>query len=196
MKMSRLVCAGLLALGISSALAAQEKPAAKPAESVPDAFRVQVVLTEFDGANKIASLPYTIPVVAITGDGRAFGSMRAGIRVPVPSASKTGESGIQYADVGTNLDVRLKRADADRYLLELTVERSWLYVRERDKDGNVEGRAWTPGDPAPGSAPLIHNFRTNVQFLMRDGHAVDTTAATDPVTGHVFKVEAVLYVVK
>jgi len=195
MNTTRLLLAMLLGLSVSPALYAQEKPGTNAAADAIPAFRVQVVLAEYDGANKIASLPYTIPVAPVSGgDGRAY--LRTGIRVPVASVSKSGESGTQYVDVGANMDVHVKRADAERYLLELTVERSWLYVRQRDKDGNVQGRAWAPGDPAPESAPLIHTFRTNVQFVLRDGRGAETTLATDPVTGHLFKVEAQLTVLK
>lgn len=191
----------LLVLAASSPLRSQEKHpgagAAEPAGPAPG-FRVQVVVSEFDGANKIASLPYTVPV-APTSPGEkqmAFGSVRVGLRVPIPASTKSGENTIQYMDVGTNVDVRVRPADAERYSLELTIERSWLYVRHRDKDGNVEGRAWMPGDPAPESAPLNHHFRANVEFMLRDGRSAETTAATDPVTGHVFKVDAQLAVLK
>jgi hypothetical protein len=196
MKTMRMIFAAVLALALTPTLPAQEKSTAKSVSETgapQEAYRVQVVLSEYDGANKIASLPYTVPVVPGV-DGRAFGSMRTGIRVAVPVGSK--ENSLSYLEVGTNLDVRVKRADADRYALELTAERSWLYIRVRNKDGNVEGRAWAPGDPAPESAPMIHTFRGNVQLLLRDGRPGEGTAATDPITGHVFKVEAVLTVLK
>jgi len=92
--------------------------------------------------------------------------------------------------------VRVKKADADRYTLELTIERSALYVREPNKDGEVEGREWAPGDPSPGSQPLIHDFRGNVSFIVRDGRPAEATVATDPITGHVMKVEVTLNVLK
>ncbi len=200
MKKMRMLMLILTAVLLAPALPAQEKPgAAAASDSAPSAtaYRVQVVISEYDGATKVSSLPYSIPVAPVLpGDTRAFGSMRTGIRVPVAANSKPGENGFSYVDVGTNLDVRVRRPDAERYSLELTVEHSWLYVREKDKEGNAEGRAWAPGDPAPGSAPLIHTFRTNVQFLLRDAHSAETTMATDPVTGHVFKVDAQLTVLK
>jgi len=196
MKTMRMNFALALALALSPALGAQEKPAANAAGDSATAYRVQVVLGEYDGANKIASLPYTIPVAHAAGESRAAGNLRMGIRVPVPVAPKTTESAVQYVDVGTNLDVRVRRAEGERYAVDLTFERSSLYVRDKDKDGNVQGRAWAPGDPAPGNPPLIQTFRGNVQFLLHDGRAAETTAASDPVTGHVFKVEVVLSVLK
>jgi len=195
------VFALLLGLAVCSPLAAQEKSSGSSAAesaSRPAAYRVQVVISEYDGATKVASLPYTVPLApTATGDKMvALGSVRVGLRVPIPASTKAGENAVQYMDVGTNVDVRVRPIELDRYSLELTIERSWLYVRHRDKDGNVEGRAWAPGDPAPESAPLNHHFRANIEFLLRDGHSAETTAATDPVTGHVFKVDAQLAVLK
>jgi len=175
---------------------AQQKPSDAAANDSVAAYRVQVVISEYDGATKISSLPYTVPVALIGGDPFARGSLRVGIRVPLNTSTKTGESAVQYTDVGTNLDVRVKRGDADRYELELTFERSSLYVREQNKDGKVEGRAWAPGDPAPSLAPIWQQFRANFGFLLRDGRSAETAAVTDPITGHVMKVEAVLAVLK
>jgi hypothetical protein len=199
MKITRYLLAALLALVALPCVRAQEKAAPDtPKESAapPTAFRVQVVLSEYDGTNKVSSLPYTIPVATSMFDPRSIGSLRLGVRVPLLTNSKNGESSIQYVDIGSNIDVRVKRADADRYTLELTIDRSSLYVRQSNNDGKVEGKEWAPGDPSPGLQPLIHEFRGNVSFVVRDGHAAETTVATDPITGHVMKVEATLNVLK
>jgi len=200
MKRIRWALAPLLVLAISTSLRAQEKHpgnAAADSAALP-AFRVQVVISEYDGANKVASLPYIVPIATtLPGEKQmAFGSVRVGLRVPIPASTKTGENSIQYMDVGSNVDVRVRPVDAERYSLELTIERSWLYSRYRDKDGNVQGRAWVQGDPLPESAPLNHHFRANIEFVLRDGRNAETTAATDPITGHVFKVDAQLTVLK
>jgi hypothetical protein len=203
MKMTKMMRVSLAALFVLLALPcgrAQEKqaPPASSSESAapPTAFRVQVVLAEYDGTNKISSLPYTIPVATLPYGARSLGSLRVGIRVPVPAATKTGESSFQYIDIGSNLDVRISRVDADRYALELTIERSSLYVRGQNKDGKAEGREWMPGDPSPDAEPLVRDFRGNLSFVVRDGHPAEATVATDPVTGHVMKVETVLTVLK
>jgi hypothetical protein len=200
MKITGTLLAALLALCSVPAGLAQDKTAKAPSAPVPPlpaaAFRVQVVLSEYDGTNKISNLPYTIPLATSMYEPRSLGSLRSGIRVPVVTSSKTGESSINYIDIGSNIDVRIKRADADRYTLELTIDRSSLYVREQNKEGKVEGREWIPGDPSPGPQPLIHEFRGNVSFLVRDGHAAEATVATDPITGHIMKVEVTLSALK
>jgi hypothetical protein len=196
MKLSRLMTLLLATVFLAVPSRAQQKPVESAAPASSPAYRVQVVLSEYDGATKISSLPYSIPVVPQSNDQRAFGSVRVGIRVPVSLAAKSGENSIQYADVGTNLDVRVKPRDAERYELELTLERSWLYVRDQDKEGKPEGRQWVPGDPAPSLVPLQHHFRANLEFLLRDGHSGDVASITDPITGHVLKVETMLTVLK
>jgi hypothetical protein len=201
MKKTRMMIGILSAALLLAPARAQEKPSgSSTSDSAPTvvAYRVQVVISEYDGATKVSSLPYTIPVAQMGDPGArdSRGSLRVGIRVPVSTSSKSGESAITYMDVGTNLDVRVKRADAERYGVDLTLERSWLYVRDQSKEGKVEGRPWVPGDPAPNLAPLDHQFRASVGFLLRDGHASETTVATDPDTGRVLKVDVMLTVIK
>jgi hypothetical protein len=211
MKKTRILSACLIAflgMAISPASQAQEKAPEKqsPATSgacsadsstPPTAFRAQVVLTEYEGTNKLSSLPYTIPVATSMYEPRSLGSLRVGIRVPVLSSSKTGEATIQYIDIGSNIDVRVKRADADRYTMELTIDRSSLYVRERNKEGEATaGKEWAPGDPVPSTQPLVHEFRGVVSLLVRDGRPGEATVATDPMTGRVLKVEVLLSVLK
>lgn len=202
MRITRVSLVALLALLVLPCTKAQEKPASDTSskesatpKDTTSAFRVQVVLSEFDGANKISSLPYTLPV-ATSSDPRSIGSLRLGIRVPIVTGSKTGENSIQYIDIGSNIDVRIRRAEMDRYILDLTIDRSSLYVRDQNKDGKPEGREWAPGDPSPGAQPLIHEFRGNVSFLVRDGHAAEATVATDPITGHTMKAEVILTTLK
>ncbi len=198
MKNQRILAIALVALFVPIGLKGQEKQnTGNAAAKSPIAFRVLVVLTELDVAKKISSMPYTIPFATLNPEERTVSSIRVGVRVPVASTnSKTGENSIQYIDIGTNIDARIRNADPDRYILDLTVERSSLYIRQDNKDGRAEGREWAPGDPAPGHEPLIHEFRGNVMLLLRDGQTGEATVATDPLTGHTMKVELTLNVVK
>jgi hypothetical protein len=43
---------------------------------------------------------------------------------------------------------------------------------------------------------MIRQFRGDVTLLLRDGQEAEATVATDPLTGRVLKVEAVLNVLK
>jgi hypothetical protein len=195
-------CAALL-LFAGPAAKAQDKPATEtPAPEAIVPAKLQVVLTEYDGAKKISSMPYSIPIVlkvsALTS------SLRMGVRVPVNTTTSKTESSLTYVDVGTNIDVsdidyRLNHvlATPGRFTVELRIDRSSLYVPTRDKDGHTDGgKDWTAGEPPPGNEPMIRQFRGNVTLLLRDGQEAEATVATDPLTGRVLKVEAVLNILK
>ena len=196
-------CAVLLMFAAPAAKA-QDKPAtqtASPEVIVP--AKLQIVLTEYDGTKKISSMPYSIPLVL---QGTALtSSLRTGVRVPVNTIiSKTGEASFQYIDVGTNIDVsdiayRMNHVlpTPGRFSVEIKIDRSSVYVPSRDKDGHIDGgKDWTAGEPPPGDEPMIRQFRGDMTLLLRDGQEAEATVATDPLTGRVLKVEAVLTVLK
>jgi hypothetical protein len=184
-------CAGLL-LFLAPAVKAQDKPAAETLS--PISVKLQVVLSEYDGQKKISTLPYTIP--SVLTDRFSSTSLRVGVRVPVNTSSKNGESSVTYVDVGTNIDCRANRVADGRFNVDLKIDRSSLYVAFRDKEGNVQGKEWVSGDRPPSDQPMIQQFRGDIGLLLRDGQGSETTVATDPVTGRVLKVEAVLNVLK
>ena len=184
-------CATLL-LFMAPAAKSQDKPAAETTS--PVSVKLQVILSEYDGQKKISTLPYTIP--AVLTDKFSSTSVRVGVRVPVSTSSKSGESSVTYIDIGTNIDCRANRVADGRFNVDLKIDRSSLYVAFRDKDGNIQGKEWVSGDRPPSDQPMIQQFRGDVGLLLRDGQGSETTVATDPVTGRVLKVEAVLNVLK
>jgi hypothetical protein len=184
-------CATLLPF-MAPAAKSQDKPAAET--SIPVSVKLQVILSEYDGQKKISTLPYTIP--AVLTDKFSSTSLRVGVRVPVSTSSKSGESSVTYIDIGTNIDCRANRVADGRFNVDLKIDRSSLYVAFRDKDGNIQGKEWVSGDRPPSDQPMIQQFRGDVGLLLRDGQGSETTVATDPVTGRVLKVETVLYVLK
>ncbi|HMD31478.1 MAG TPA: hypothetical protein VKG84_06185, partial [Candidatus Acidoferrales bacterium] len=106
MKKIRMLLVLLAAAVVLPVARAQEKAPQTPSESAT-AYRVQVVLSEFDGTNKLSSMPYTIPIAQMAGEPRTQGSLRVGIRVPVNSSAKGAENSFQYVDIGMNLEVRV-----------------------------------------------------------------------------------------
>jgi hypothetical protein len=172
----------------------QEKTqtANEPTVSAP-AVRVtplKVVLTfvEFEGEKKVKSLPYTMVVVA---DSRPPSStkMRIGSRVPLYTGK---EGGMQYMDVGTNIDCQAKGAQDGGFELKLSLERSRV-------EGEVliqvdKGSAQQPSGQFP--EPVIRQYRSDLTLLLRDGQTVESTFATDPLTGKVFKVSVTLSLLK
>jgi hypothetical protein len=205
MKISRwLMGVVLLGLCVPAAVRAQSTATSGTSQSAqqeaagPTPVKLEIVLSEYDGAKKISSLVYTLPVIA-SGDrpSGAFASLRVGVRVPVAAvADKKGESALQYIDVGTNIDARAAHADDGRYQLDLTVDRSSLYVASREHDGSIVSREWSGGDAPPSNPPMLRQYRGGLGLFVREGQAAEATVATDPVTGHVLKVEVTLSVVK
>jgi hypothetical protein len=171
----------------------KEKAAGEPkptqTEKTVTPLRVQVVFTEFEGEKKIASLPYTFLVNA--DDRGSQAAVRMGLRVPIETSSNTGVKQFQYQDVGTNIDGRAEKADDGRFVLRLNVERSSVYLP------GTEGKpAGIGGSEISGAQPIVQQFRTQVNLLIRDGQTIQSTVATDPFTGHVTKVDVTLNVVK
>ena len=204
MKVSWLTACAALLLIAPGVVRSQEKPAAeKPAaetpapETVVVPVKLQVVLTEYEGTNKVSSLPYTILLnVPNKFSGRMY-SLRMGVRVPVTTtSSKSGENTLTYVDVGTNIDSNANHTADGRYAVDLRIERSSLYVPFADKENSYHGKEWTVGEAPPGLAPMIRQFRSEVALLLRDGQPSEATVATDPVSGRVLKVEVVLTVLK
>jgi hypothetical protein len=151
-------------------------------------LRVQVVFTEFEGDKKIGNLPYTFLVNA--DDRGSQAAVRMGLRVPIETSS-TGVKQIQYQDVGTNIDGRAAKADDGRFFLSLSVERSSVYL-----PGTGAKPAAVGGSEISSAQPIVQQFRTQVNLLIRDGQTIQSTVATDPVTGHVTKVDVTLNAIK
>lgn len=203
MKKAFLVFAMVAFSGFVPHSMAQDKPkqddAAKASDKIQmTQFRVQVVFTEFEGEKKISSLPYTFLVNA--GDGNTHvtpTTVRMGLRVPVVTGTVSGTlapgttTQWQYLDMGTNLDGHVQNTADGRFALHLGVERSSAY-----SPGSEGKPAQVAGREVPNSQPIIQQFRTNVDLLMRDGQTIQAAVSTDPVTGHVLKVDVTLNVLK
>jgi hypothetical protein len=180
-----------LAMG-APCVSAQEKPKSEDAamearqtETTP--LKISVTVTEFEGDKKVKSLPYTMVVVA---DGRPPKSVvKIGSRVPVYAGK---EYGMQYVDVGTSIDCQASRTKDNKFDIGLTLERSW-----------VEGTVAVAVDPATAlqssgqfPEPIVRQFKSELSLTLRDGQTVESSFATDPLSGKVFKEEVSLNIVK
>lgn len=188
--MTAVLLLAALAMGTTSVLA-QEKPKSEDAntearqtETTP--LKVSVTFTEFEGDKKVKSLPYTMIVIA---DGRNPKSVvKMGSRVPVYA----GKDAFQYLDVGSNIDCQASRTKDNKFDLRLSLDRSW-----------VEGSVAMPVDPGLTSQtsgqfpePIVRQFRSDLSLTLRDGQTVESSFATDPLSGKVFKVEVSLNILK
>jgi hypothetical protein len=196
MKKTAIVLAFVAGLGIlAPRLVAQDQAKAEDQAQTgvhPTPLKIQVVFTEFEGDKKIKSLPYTFLITADPGRGLELAKVRIGNRVPLYTGK---EGGLQYFDVGTNLDCRADRLENGKFGVKLSLERSWV-------QGDVLVPVGRPTElPAAGSSgqfkePLIGQYKTDVYLLLRDGQTVDSTVATDPLSGKVMKIELTLTVLK
>jgi hypothetical protein len=114
-----------------------------------------------------------------------------GLRVPIDISGGQGNKQVQYQDVGTNLDGHADKTDDGRFLLKLNVEKSSIYT-----PGESQKAASAGGNELSASQPIVQQFRTQVNLLIRDGQTIQSTVATDPVSGHVTKVDVTLNVIK
>jgi hypothetical protein len=195
MKRSILAISLITLILVVPAMRAQEKEksadAAKPAaaERPITPLRVQVVFTEFDGDKKIGSLPYSFLVNA--DDRGAPAAVRMTFHVPVETSNGAGSKHVGQYPLTTNMDGRAEKADDGRFLLRLNVEKDSIYLAGANQKPSSLG-----GNEVSSNEPIQQDFRTQVNLLIRDGQTIQSTVATDPVTGHVIKVDVTLNVIK
>ena len=170
---------GVLALALP--VHAQDKEHAKA--SVP--VKVQLVFSEYDGEKKISSMPYVFAVLA-NERGIDGTSLRVGVRIPIETDGKDQKT--TYIDVGSNIDCRAKIEEDGRFSVSLAMERSTLYPNK-----SAEGERLVS---EPNGLPLIHQFRTNVNLLLKDGQTAESMLSTDPMNGHTIRVSVTINAIK
>lgn len=179
MKKTQIHLATAAVLLLGSLGMAQEKT---PPPDIP--LKMTVVLNEYDGSAKVSSLPYIMPCKATRSHEAS--ALRMGFQVPYT----TGENQVQYRSVGTNIDCLSTPPDErGGYMVNLGVEHEVVY-----RSGpNGEMHPGAPGNGAPVTGGIHATLR---DLLLHDGQTVNALTATDPVSGHVWKVEVTLNVVK
>ncbi len=188
MKLSPMQAVSLLLLGLFLPVCqAQEKPKAeeRPKSEVQTTpVKALIVFTEYEGDKKIKSLPYTLYINAPdASDWRGPATkLRVGSRVPV----YTGKDQLTYMDVGTNIDARAVHTPEGRFLLGLSLERSWV-------EEHIGIRAAADQDFRE---PVVRQFRSDLELKLHEGQVIESTMATDPLSGKIMKVEVSLSIVK
>jgi hypothetical protein len=141
------------------------------------ALRIQVIFTELDGDKKVSSLPYSFSVNADERRTRPSSQVRNGARIPVV----IDKDKITYMDIGTNIDCSAIFQDDGRYKLTMNVERSSI---SQDSSASAS------------SAPIVRQFRAEINPILKDGQTIESIVATDPLNGHVYHVSVTLTVLK
>lgn len=187
--------AGVVAIWIAGfvpKVLAQDKPKTSEQNSEDIRFsraslRVQVVFTEYEGDKKLKSLPYSFLVTTHTRDAWPEAKIRVGSRVPVYTGGEHGS--VTYMDVGTNIDCRAEAVAEGQYRVYLNLERSWV-------DGDVLVAVEKANPPQAFHEPVVRQYRTELSPVLKDGQSVETSLATDPLSGKVVKLEVSISPVK
>lgn len=173
---SKLVRAVPVLLLLAASAVAQEKAPPPPGLPPPPRkastpLKLVVVFSRYQGEKKVSNVPYTI---TFNSDDRPA-RIRMGVQVPIQTTANNVPT-TQYRDVGNNLDINANEVDDGRFKLSCTFEQSSI-----------------SGDAVP---PVLRTFKSEANLTMRDGQTVQYTAATDPVSGDVLKIDVTLTVVK
>src|SRR5713226_846820 len=154
--------------------------------SIP--VKVQIVLSEYDGDKKISSMPYTF--MAIAGEekvGRTYStSLRNGIRIPIETDGKDQKT--TYMDVGSNIDCDVHTEEDGRFHVFLIFDRSALYPNKSSEGERLVAE--------PNGLPLIRQFRTAENLILKDGQSSENLLSTDPMNGHTFRISVTINVQK
>jgi len=183
----------VIALLSTAPLGAQDgqPPASQSNRPGPVSLKVALVFSRYQGDKKISSTPHTLWVT--TGDQTR---LRLGTQIPVPTTivNKDGEKmqpvqSYNYRDVGTNIDLTAAAASEGAFRLSITITDSSVYYPDQS-DTAVRSTMASTG------APAFRSFNSTFTLLLRDGQTAQSTAATDPVSGQVIKVDATINVQK
>lgn len=181
---------GLFALPLQKAWAqdkSQEKPKPEEHTKVPIPVKVQIVFTEYDGDKKISSMPYAFAVLANERPGGSYGtSLRTGVRIPIEVDGKDQKT--TYMDVGSNIDCRIQSEDDAHFIVSLIFDRSALYPNKSSEGERLVAE--------PNGQPLVRQFRTNENLLLKDGQMSEVVLSTDPLNGHTMRVSVTINVQK
>lgn len=188
MKVIRTVLVSLaLLLAFAGRAVAQEKP--KVSLDVP--LKILVVFSEYDGEKKISSMPYTLSVLSSEDRDQTFANLRMGIKVPILTQAKDSPQ-VQYQDVGIAIDCQVKLLEEGRFRLNLSFRRSSVYVPE----GIISSKEAFMSAGEMSGRPVIRDLSGRFITILRDTETKQSSVATDPLTGHVVKVDVTLNVVK
>jgi hypothetical protein len=168
-------------------LRAQEKPKTEERVKLPIPIKVQIVFTELDGEKKISSMPYTFTVISDEKMGGNYStSLRTGIRVPIETDGKDQKT--TYLDIGSNIDCGIRTEDDGRFHLFLIFDRSALYPNKSSEGERLVAE--------PNGLPLLRQFRTSENLILKDGQTSENLMSTDPLNGHTLRVSVTINVQK
>jgi hypothetical protein len=172
---------------LSTGARGQETSKPQAGELAP--LKITLILHEFDGKQEVASLPYELAITAHLGvehNQKERGSGRVGTRIPV----LTEKGSFTYVDIGTSYDCMVSAVGDGRFRIETSLDRSSVSTTNVE---NIKAKSIPAESP---ENPRINSLRLSFDVLLRDGESQEASTATDPLTGHIWKVEIRLKVLK
>jgi len=176
----------------------QQPAASKNTPNTPPVpVRVTVTLGRYQGEKRISSMPYVLGVMASGWGQGPRTRLRMGTDVPVVQTIFGGadnkaaapQSSYTYRNVGTFIDCNATYEQSSGvFQLVLTVSDSSIGLDAAQKKTGASAIA--PDIPA------FRTFSSEFTAVLRDGQTMQYTAATDPVTGEVTKIDVTLNVMK
>ena len=148
-------------------LTAQEKPTPSPT-----VFRLEYTIVKLEGARKVQSQNYSL----LANDQKSS-RMRMGFKVPIG-----GPSGIQYLDVGVNIDAQPMLVEPN--LVRLNTKMEVSAVGEKEMEGS-----------GPRS-PVIQSFNDQTEATIPLDKPVILTSQDDPTSKMTIQVQVVARVFK
>ena len=123
-------------------------PGIKPPQESPlSVYKLDFVLRELQDGKAINSRNYSMIV-----ENRGRGSLRTGSRVPVTVST---DKGIQYMDIGVNIDCGNVRAKEDNVTFNASIEVSSFALSEQS--------------PTSGTPPVLRNMRAQMDAAVPVG---------------------------
>jgi hypothetical protein len=150
----------------------QTKEATRKAEQPAAVYHLDFVWSELEGGKRLNSRSYTMDVI----EGQR-GRLRVGTRVPVA----TGDKGIQYLDVGMNIDCEAK---SDKDVPWLKDDKVWL-----DVNAEASSFALDANGKANYSAgnPIMQSIRTSITTVAPLAKPTVISTVDDPNSNRTFE---------
>jgi hypothetical protein len=183
----RMLCS-FLALVLSAGTGATADEGPKQPQKPVTPLKLQIVFSRYLGEKKVASLPYSLSANA---NGEAT-HLHMGIQIPLKYEGKDTPGNVVYKNAGNDIECSVEALDDARFKVRCNFRQSSVYSVDGDPRTVGEG----PLPRAPLLPPILKNFETDATLILRDGQTAQHTAAADPVSGELVRIDVTLSVVK
>jgi hypothetical protein len=137
-----------------------------------DTYRIEVTIRETQDGKPVSSRNYS----SLIREGRYLAPRTIRIGSRLPAGTPTGNQGVNYFDVGTNLTFRVWKMEG-QVILSMAVEVSNIAPAESTSNAK------------PADYPIIRQFRTEQEAAIPLGKPTLLNSVDDPSSNHKFQIE-------